>query len=373
MILRRRLLAHTCPLLIMCRTSATTYLMFMFVVISVLALLYNLTGMSSVASSLSKDQQQQPVIDKNVQAAETELDKRERKSRELAQKINTFMHTQIAENNNKGQLDRRIILLQMYSGYGNIMYSVLSTFVLSLMTRARVVIFWVNVKQYVEYPLEHVRLVSVITNVSVPGAYKEHEDRDTRLHANESVFLLGEQPNAWKSNKRVDKLFMSVPVRGVDLYNYSACTAMFFELAANPEHYDTYVELGLVEKRVSARAKQAFDSAHGMDEPTKIDILFEVGFQLAHNMLNYLWRPSSELRRGVLAKYEREFFERYYVIGLQMRYEFLDNNSPHDTLNFIQCALDLESKLNQSSLSLPNEKNQKKTIKWFLATDNPDR
>jgi hypothetical protein len=97
--------------------------------------------------------------------------------------------------------------------------------------------------------------------------------------------------------------------------------------------------------------------------------LFQVGFRIGHHVLNYLWRPSERVRLAIAQKYGH-FFDKskYIVIGLHMRYEFLDRNGKLDTHNFIECAKEVERQYAQQTLA---EGSSKKEIKWFLATDSP--
>ena len=83
------------------------------------------------------------------------------------------------------------------------------------------------------------------------------------------------------------------------------------------------------------------------------------------NLLNRLWVPKKEIRY-LTKKFIENWFNGYFVIGIQLRYQYIDDAL--DTHNFLKCALDIESNQNSSMLF----KLKYKGIKWFVTSDNSE-
>ena len=108
-----------------------------------------------------------------------------------------------------------------------------------------------------------------------------------------------------------------------------------------------------------------------------MQVFLQIGFEVGGSILNYFWKPKNELQY-LINYYHETHFQGNYVIGLQIRIEFLQNNlKKSDFKNenqfyekiinqFITCALNLE--VNQ--LEDKDFIKKYKKIKWFVISDN---
>ena len=81
--------------------------------------------------------------------------------------------------------------------------------------------------------------------------------------------------------------------------------------------------------------------------------------------MNKMWIPKKTIRDRVEYYYDN-YFKGYYVIGIQLRYQYIDDKA--DTPTFLNCAKQLETELFPS---LGDSFNRKyKGVKWFMTSDN---
>jgi hypothetical protein len=90
----------------------------------------------------------------------------------------------------------------------------------------------------------------------------------------------------------------------------------------------------------------------------KIEPLYQIGFEFAGHVLNNYWLLKENITQVVNNFIQKEF-SGHYMIGLQMRFTYLDE---HDAKVFISCAQMIEH-LNEKIIG-------DRSVKWFVSTDN---
>jgi len=127
-------------------------------------------------------------------------------------------------------------------------------------------------------------------------------------------------------------------------------------LAANLKNAKKLVDYGFVRSQTVEKASQAFKDPK-LSESQKIRYLYSIGFEFGGHVLNNYWL----LKPNLLAKidsYARQNFNQNYVIGIQLRFEFL-NQSDIDA--FVKCAYNLEATYKEH---LGNQ-----IVKWYISSD----
>ena len=99
-----------------------------------------------------------------------------------------------------------------------------------------------------------------------------------------------------------------------------------------------------------------------MFEEKKRDVLFMIGYEVGGNILNKIWTPK-DFVMDEIDFYLSNHFHDSFVIGMQMRFEYL--NKKLDVDKFIKCALKIENEYLNHNIHEP-----KKRIKWFISSDS---
>jgi hypothetical protein len=310
-----------------------------FIALTFLAFLLGYSSMSSVEYGYNfaddddeYDDSFLPIIDRNETA------------------INTFYSI----NNEKNPT--RPVRVVFYSahnsfGYGNRIYSLLSAFLIAYLTDSVLLIDWPDIRAFIRSPF---RLT-----------FKKFTDYSYFDVANKSppiLSLVTGTVNSWKFNKSL-VTNQSLPIKAYSRIFINQYDAYFFDLCSNPEFFDQLVKFTLVSNKTIERALVSLKTPNE-SLGNKLEHLYRVGFEYAGTVLRRHWR----LRRFLLEKihhFEEAFLKGYYVIGLQMRSEYLDRQ---DIDTFIICALRRETEFflnkrtNMSSSPLP--------VRWYISTDS---
>jgi len=102
-----------------------------------------------------------------------------------------------------------------------------------------------------------------------------------------------------------------------------------------------------------------------LDENKKQEKLFQVGFEVGGNVLNRFWIPNEQIKKDK-EKYLNEIFKSHIVIGIQLRFFYLDENGD-DILKFIDCAKHIEKEF-----LLRNKSLNENSFKWFITGDSQE-
>ena len=171
----------------------------------------------------------------------------------------------------------------------------------------------------------------------------------------------GGSPNCWIAKKNFATLITEFPVDFETLYIPRCYEAVFFEYGCNPKYYQRLLDLNLVDLEIVKKAENAISNSLSTSNDAKIEVLFRVGFDFGHRVLNHLWIPNARVQ-VVIQEHLKRDFDGYFVIGVQFRYEYLDKDEA-ETNHFLGCVAQAEADIVRSN------QNMNKTVKWFLTAD----
>lgn len=137
----------------------------------------------------------------------------------------------------------------------------------------------------------------------------------------------------------------------------------FFDLAADLSNAKKLVNHGFVRARTVRKAVKTYQSAYKSSNE-KLEALYQIGYEFAGHVLNNYWNLKPYLREKA-AQILREKFASHYVIGLQMRNEYL--TVPRDIHLFVDCALQIEASKRRKKIL-----GEKIQVKWFVASENQE-
>lgn len=230
--------------------------------------------------------------------------------------------------------DSRVVFCQPKHGYGNQIYSMLTSFLIAFLTDSALLFKWPYIHNYISTPLYL--------------AFRQFDDMsslDFKQKSPKICPIKSHTVNTWNYLK---KPFIDVKIINTTSNNNNFCsryfeqdsTAYFFDLAANPEHMVKLAANKFVRRETVERALRCVRK-NEVNEAEKVNSLFMVGFEYAGNVLKHYWRLNENWQRKVDMYYENEFRD-FYVIGMQMRSVYLDREVDVET--FIRCAFWIEKR-----------------------------
>ena len=252
-----------------------------------------------------------------------------------------------------GKLPLKLSINGVYvNGYGNRMYSILTSFVIAILTDRALIIKWESMHPYIKEPFN-------MTFYNFTGLQNEF-NVDYKMN---EVYNFTWSTNNWRINKTLNELVKTtIPDDKKRIY-YHLVDAQFFSICSNPIYYEKLYETGLVE-RETIDAASVILTDDKADEPTKVEKMLRVGFEVGGNLLRNYWQTTDNFSTQVNYYYEN-FFKGHFVIGIQVRMEFLQGTDPYDV--FVRCALGVEDQL-----AIAAEPIDPKTIRWFVTSDSQD-
>ena len=110
-----------------------------------------------------------------------------------------------------------------------------------------------------------------------------------------------EFPNLWKNNKKLSDVKNNLALYQYDanLFQLSTYNCLFFDIVAIPETLDRFAETGLIKSEYVDAAKDLFATTKVIPEDQKIEIVYRLGFDFAHNFLKKIWRPSKLINDSI--------------------------------------------------------------------------
>ena len=240
------------------------------------------------------------------------------------------------------------------AGYGNKLYSMLTSLVIALITDSAFVVRWIDIDRYIQEPL-----FKTFHNFSKRNLLNAKYKPKIGFTAN-STF-------SWLLYKNMSRLIQTnIPINETR-YFYSAIEPYFFELCSNPIYYDKFLHYELVNIKTIKIARNIIKNSRSYSNDYQADHILKIGYEVGGNLMNKFWIPKPYLM-NIVNHYVNDVFYGYYIIGIQLRYEFLDDQQ--DTEAFIKCALKLESeffdKLSKKKIYI----NIYKGVKWFVTSDD---
>ena len=267
-------------------------------------------------------------------------------------KINEYikLHSSIiAKTNTRGNV---FFCQTIKSGYGNRLYTFISSMLISLLSDSALIIQnWDQVKTYVNLPFN--------------PFYKTNESNHLNDEFEPEKIYQFHSRNMWRCEKDLnEKVYIPSEYNRFRFQTYSA---LFMELSANDLFYDRFLEFNLVSTETISRARDALKKTD-LNNTQRLDCLLQVGFEIGGNILNQLWIPNNSILDYVEYFYNKEF-KGYYVIGFQLRFEYLEKEAKKDINKFLNCAKKIEKDYIRSNVL--NTK-QLKQIKWFITSDSEE-
>jgi hypothetical protein len=228
------------------------------------------------------------------------------------------------------------------------LYSFVSSLLISILTESQLVVRWKEIDSYVNLPI-HI-LNTNLTNDE--GLDREYFNK---------IFYHVKPAQSWTKTKNINSLMKS-NVPNALRYFYGSQGPLFMELCANPAYFHKFAYYNLVKNETLSKALKTISNNHST-QLEKQERLLSIGYELGGNILNRVWRPAKIISDDV-EKYYEKYFKNNFVIGFQLRYQYLDKE---DTKTFINCALDIEKNFlaNKETYNL----HRINTFKWFIASD----
>lgn len=251
------------------------------------------------------------------------------------------------------------------AGYANKLYSMLSAFTIAILTDSAFICEWNRIYKYIK-PNFFLMFYKFRKNNELNSNY------DTK-----SIYVFNTTNSSWSGQKSIRMIYnQTIPLYikdqydqlvKINRYKYNRIEPLFFELCSNPIYYSKLLKYDLVKKSTVKKAIKLVKKLEQHKNYTKIpqniefevqDGLFQIGYEVAGNLLNKYWKPVDRIQ-NLIDYYLSNEFKSFYVIGIQIRTEFL--NSIKEVDKFIDCAQSIESNLNKTI---------GKQIKWYMTSDS---
>jgi hypothetical protein len=192
-------------------------------------------------------------------------------------------------------------------GYGNKLYSFLSSLAIALLIDSALVVRWNHIDKLIEEPL--------------PGAFFNYSSRSDMFNIDwktNEVMRPGDAA-AWQQHKNMDSLIKTqIDTNSTARFHYNSENPLFFGLCTNPKYYDKFLGYGLVSNKTVENARKVAAGMDNYSAVAKAYTFLQVSFEVGGNLLNKLWRPNKEIRE-IIKRIVNEDFANNYVIGIQLR------------------------------------------------------
>jgi hypothetical protein len=239
----------------------------------------------------------------------------------------TYLFASFVEPNSASKL---VILNVNGNGYANRVYQVIDCLITALLTNRSALI---DFKTSGPHPL-----------IDLPSI--------TDSYAYEPSVWNQKKPQGWLPKKNASlSMQASIPDEN-NIIRINTTKPHFFETCSNSKYFEKLLAVGAVQRTTIDRALDI----QSRSNEEQLNRLFQVGFEAAGYVLKKGW----PLRPHIVAlvnQYKSQYFDGSFVIGLQLRVEFL-NETAKDVEKFIDCALGIEKTVKS-----------KKPVKWFVASD----
>ena len=234
-------------------------------------------------------------------------------------------------------------------GYGNKLYSMVSSTVIALLTNSALVIRWHNISSFIEEPVPlSFASFSHLPESTFNAEYQPHE------------LYKAQHKQRWLRKRNLATLVKShIPTHRRRIL-YNKFHPLFFELCSNPTYYEKlrYYQLVSQDTIDTARANLEKPTQRHLND-LKVNSVLQVGFEVAGNLLNRMWIPKRTLRERI--DFVAKRFLDHFVIGIQLRNYFL--NGDVDRRRFFECAISIENEVLKEMGIGFSEKY--KGFKWF--------
>lgn len=242
--------------------------------------------------------------------------------------------------------NKRILVLDTYTvGYGNRLYSLFNSLLLSILTNLTLIVNWNHINDYIYVKHPNVYLNSQnkpVESFLLPG-----------LDSKSCVLNTGTY-NSWRKIKNISILHTQIPhidssCRVIRVENFNP---FWFELSSNHSHATILALKGLIDKNIITSNKSTIEEA------------YTPGFNFAYTILNYIWFAQPDLTNQI-NRFIIDNFHHHFVIGIQIRFLYLDVKN--DLEQILKCAIMIEKQ--QHALRKASS-NENMSFKWFISGDS---
>ena len=244
-----------------------------------------------------------------------------------------------------------------HAGYANRLYSMLTSFVIAIITDSALIIRWNHISKYIKEPF----------NLTFNDFSKQNNELN--VDYNSSEFFQPQTAFPWQKTKNMDILIKTqIPINRTRFF-YNSIDPLFFELCSNPNYYEKFYNFGLIRLETMEKALNVTKNMSLYSPDEKSNSILMIPFEVGGNLLNKFWIPNDEIMKNV-NHYVENVFKDYFVIGIQLRYQYLVDSI--DTNSFLKCALEIEKNLTMNNNSNDNDSFSKKYkgFKWYLSSDS---
>ena len=256
----------------------------------------------------------------------------------------------ITTNSSLNNKNKKVIFCDpRYGGYGNRVYNFLSCFVFGLLSHSFVILkSWKESRDYIDLPFNPFDVPNIPDIDFLNPDYEKNEIVELKT------------PFAWNNTKDLNTIMnFQIPENATRFY-FGIFDALFMVLCSNPKYYDALIYYELVRNETVQKSVSTMNNASSSSDE-KTQNLFMIGFEVGANLLNKIIIPKPNIQEKINEIYRNEFLNNF-VIGIQLRTEFLDVEM--DKLKFLNCALQIENEY------LTVNKNNSKPVKWYLSSDS---
>lgn len=252
-----------------------------------------------------------------------------------------------------GKREVRVVFNEFtLGGYANKLLATMTSLALAFLTNSALLIDWQTITPFIEPPL-----------YNSFHRYTGETLLNPRYHSDEIYSYPYSTSNSWVYEKDLKPMLRQF-IPSNKRFIYRTAYAFFIDLFCNPFYYDKILQANLVKQETIDKAKYALENPNNiLTEIQMQDALFQVGYEVVGNLLNYFWVPKQDIMNTV-NDYMANEFKDYYIIGFQLRYEYLDPLP--DTLSFIRCAFQIEQDYYRSKDFIKYNK----TVKWYVSSDS---
>jgi hypothetical protein len=247
---------------------------------------------------------------------------------------------------------RKIFFCQPSNGgYGNRMYTFISSTLAAILLDCQLVLNWRNkANLYIDPPLNLFDKLNFSSN----------------FNSSNQTYIFPRPLYLFRPIKNMRYLIEEayfIPTNYTQYY-FNHGWPLFTEISANILYYDKFRFYKLARDKTLDRAFRALENYKNFSNAELQERVLNVAFEIGGNILNRIWRPNQDIKNEV-NYYMDKRFKNNYVIGIQMRAGdsgYIDEAKDH--LKFINCALDIEKDY------IIKSKKRDISFKWFIATDS---
>ena len=162
-------------------------------------------------------------------------------------------------------------------GYGNRMYSVLSSMVFAILTDSVLVLstWGPDIGKYIDEPFNR----TFFNFANIQNGFNAEFKKEEMLVIDDST---------------VQELSRNSSLSRTILYDIDA---LFFALCAEKQFYEKLYNYGLVEQSTIDEANEISNENKNYTDAESFKAYFQIGYEVAGNLLNKYWLPNQKLRR----------------------------------------------------------------------------